>query len=241
MAEQHRRAAEEALGEFGEGLLWLVVLDARYALERGDLAEARAQAERGLALAKRTSRAWQAPTLIQITAGSSWRLAGPSGSRPARVDPRLPHLERLRPGGIAKIVVWAQDVAALVASGRLDEAEEVLADCAPARRSATPIVDALTSRSEGLLIAARGELDAAIEAMDQSVGCPRGVTGHSSMVARCSRRVRSNGGPSARLRPSKPSSRRWPYSSRSALSSGSHGLATSCPGSACGGQGGRTG
>ena len=55
-------------GEFGEGLLWLVVLDARYALERGDLAEARAQAEHGLAMAERTSRVWQIPGLIQIMA-----------------------------------------------------------------------------------------------------------------------------------------------------------------------------
>ena len=47
LAEQHRHAAEDALGEFAEGLLWLVDLDARYALDRGNLAVARAKVEQG--------------------------------------------------------------------------------------------------------------------------------------------------------------------------------------------------
>ena len=148
-----------------------MVLDARYALERGDLAEARAHAERGLALAKRTSRAWQTPTLFRSWLRSSWRLAGR----------RLAHgrLEWIRdcltssgfgPAGQAKAVVWAQDVAALVASGRLEEAEEVLAELrSRAEVCDTSYVDALPSRSEGLLLAARGQLDAAIEAMDQAL------------------------------------------------------------------------
>ena len=178
MAEQHRRAAEEALGEFGEGLLWLVVLDARYALERGDLAEARAQAERGLALAKRTSRAWQTPTLIQIMAEIEL-----ASGRPEAAHGRLEWIRDcltssgFGPAGQAKAVVWAQDVAALVASGRLEEAEEVLAELrSRAEVCDTPYVDALTSRSEGLLLAARGRARCGYRGHGPSVGCPRQVS-----------------------------------------------------------------
>ena len=101
----HRRAAPSggrggALGEFGEGLLWLVVLDARYALERGDLAEARAKAEHGLALAERTSRAWQ---IARLDPDPGCRRAGvwPARAAHGRLEWIRDWLtvERVRPGG----------------------------------------------------------------------------------------------------------------------------------------------
>ena len=98
LAERHRQLAEEGSGEFGEGLLWLVSLDARYALERGDLAEARAKADHGLAMAEHTSRVWQIAGLVQILAFRRAGVRPPrAGPRPARVAPGLAHSERVRP------------------------------------------------------------------------------------------------------------------------------------------------
>jgi DNA-binding CsgD family transcriptional regulator len=169
LAEQHRQAAEEALGEFGEGVLWLVWLDARYALERGDLVLARTKAEHGLSLAERTGRKGQIAHMMPVLAAVDL-LSG-------RPDAAHARLEQLRmslassgfgpAGAHAKALVWSQDVEALIAIGRLEDAEEVLAELrSRAEVSASPDVQALTSRSEGLLLAARGDLVAAIEAMD---------------------------------------------------------------------------
>lgn len=93
-------------------------------------------------------------------------------------QPELAHarLEKLRgwllssgfgPAGYGKIVVWSQDVEALIALGRLDEAEQVLAELrVRATVSGSAKVRAVALRSEGLVLAARGDLVAAIAAMD---------------------------------------------------------------------------
>jgi DNA-binding CsgD family transcriptional regulator len=171
LAERHRRAAEEAIGEFGEGLLWLVSLDARYALERGELAEAWAKADQGLALAEQKSRAWQTTGLVQILAGVEL-----ASGRPEPAHGRLEWLRELLttsgfgPAGQAKATVWSQDIEALVALGRLEEAEAVLAELRlRAQFCDTPFVDALASHCEGVLLAARGDLAAAIGAMDRAL------------------------------------------------------------------------
>ena len=78
------------------------------------------------------------------------------------------------PGGHARIDVWLQDVEALIAMGRLDEAEEVLAELrCRAEVCKSPHVRALASRCEGLLLAARGDLVAAIDAMDSALAAHR--------------------------------------------------------------------
>jgi DNA-binding CsgD family transcriptional regulator len=171
LAERHRQLAEESSGEFGEGLLWLVNLDARYALERGDLAEARAKADQGLALAERTSRAWQVAGLVQILA--SVELAS---GRPELAHGRLEWLRNwlaasgFGPAGQAKAGVWSQDIEALIALGRLEDAKEVLVELrSRADACDSPSVDALALRGEGLLLAARGDLAAAIDAMDRAL------------------------------------------------------------------------
>ena len=63
VAEHYRQAAEEALGEFAEDVLWLDAMDARRALERGELDVARARAEHGLARAERNGAVWLAVAL----------------------------------------------------------------------------------------------------------------------------------------------------------------------------------
>ena len=69
-----------------------------------------------------------------------------------------------------KTVVWSLDVEALIALDRLDEAEDVLAELrARAEVCGSDLVHAIAARSEGLLLAARGELPAAIDAMDAAI------------------------------------------------------------------------
>ena len=81
---------------------------------------------------------------------------------------------------MGKIAVWSLDVEALIAMGRLGEAEQVLAELSSrADACDAPMGHALAARSEGLLLAARGDLVAAIEAID------RALAAH----ARCHRRL----------------------------------------------------
>jgi DNA-binding CsgD family transcriptional regulator len=171
LAEQHLYAANEAFGEFSEALLWLVALEARFALDTGDLTAARAKAERGLVLADEKSTFQHKSRLIRLIAAVEL-LSG---------QPELAHvrLQELRHtlasngfggAGSGKILVWSQDVEALIAMGRLDEAEDVLVELqGRAEVCQSPYVHALASRCEGLLLAARGELIAAIEAMDAAL------------------------------------------------------------------------
>lgn len=170
-AEQHRHAAEEVVGEFAEAFTWLLVLDARYALERGDLTTAREKAERGVALAERGGAGWQAGRCTPLLAAVDLLLGQPAAAH-ARLKE---HREWLRsigwgPAGYHKLFVWSLDVEALIALGRLEEAAEVLDEL----RSRTEVCRndsayAIAARCEGLLLAARGDLVAAIDAMDAAV------------------------------------------------------------------------
>ena len=171
LAEQHRQAAEDALGEFAEGLLWLVNLDARYALDRGDMTVARAKVEHGLALAECTAFFWHKTRLTELLA-SVELLSG----KPERAHALLEEIRQslassgYGPAGIGKIAVWSLDIEALIAMERLDEAERVSAELhSRADACDAPIGHALAARGEGLLLAAGGDLVAAIEAMDRAL------------------------------------------------------------------------
>ena len=170
-AEQHRQDAEEAMGEYGEAFLWLVAFDANAALEKGNLSVAQAKVEHGLALAERTESVWQTARLLPLQAAIDL-LSG-------RPEIAHTHLAGLRdwletrgfgPAGYARAEIWSQDVEALVAIGSLDEAQEVLAELfGRAEACASPHVHALAFRCRGLLLAAHGDLAAAIESMDTAV------------------------------------------------------------------------
>jgi DNA-binding CsgD family transcriptional regulator len=171
LAEQHRRAAEEALGEYAEGFLWLVGFDATRALERGELTVARAKAEQGLALMDQTGAVWLGSRLIPLVAAVDVH-----SGRPEAAHARLAELRAwlLRsgfgPAGIARAVAWSQDVEALIAMRGLDEAEQVLAELrARAEVCGSDGLRAIASRCEGLLFAARGDLVSAIDAMDTAI------------------------------------------------------------------------
>jgi DNA-binding CsgD family transcriptional regulator len=172
LAEQHLYAANEAFaGEYSEALLWLVGLEVRFALDTGDLTAARAKAEHGLVLAEEKSTYQHKSRLSRLLAAVEL-LSG----RPELAHDRLQELRHTLASngfgraGSPKIFVWSQDVEALIAMGRLDEAQDVLVELrGRAEVCQSPYVDALASRCEGLLLAARGELIAAIEAMDAAL------------------------------------------------------------------------
>jgi DNA-binding NarL/FixJ family response regulator len=171
LAEKYRDAAEEALGEFTEGFLELFAFDATRALQRGDLSLARAKAEHGLALMDRTGAVWIGSRLIPVLA-SVELLSG----HPEAAHARLANLrEWLRssgfgPAGSRRAVVWSLDVEALIALGRLDEAEGVLGELrSRAHVCGVDSLHALAARCEGLLRAAHGDLAAALDAMERAV------------------------------------------------------------------------
>jgi DNA-binding CsgD family transcriptional regulator len=168
LAEQHRQAAEEALGEYAEGLLWLAGLDARFALDSGDLTTARARAEHGLVLAERTAAFQHESRFTQILAAVEL-LSGLPEQAHARLEEhrRGLALSGFGPAGPAKLHVWSLDTEALIAMGRLDEAAHVLAELSRrAEMSEAPHARALAWRCQGLLLAARGNLIPALDAMD---------------------------------------------------------------------------
>lgn len=171
LAEQHRRAAEEALGEYEEAQLWLVGIDATRSLERGDLTTARAKAEEGVALAERKgtfqhrSRLLQSLARVDLLSGKP----GPAHERLAQLRSEI-LASGCGPAAQFKALAWADDVEALVVLGRLDEAAEVSADLKRrAELADSAHMRALASRCEGLVAAARGDLAAAIDAMDAAL------------------------------------------------------------------------
>jgi DNA-binding CsgD family transcriptional regulator len=171
LARQHRRAAEDALGEFAEAFLWLVDLDVKYALETGDLEVARTKAEHGLALAKRTGSMLH-DSRMMLHLAEFEMLSGQPDRAHARLEDHRSNLEASGwgPAGYFKARVWWRDTEALITLGRLEEAEQLLADF---RRRAqvceSSHLRALASRYGGLLLAARGDLASAIDAMDDAL------------------------------------------------------------------------
>jgi DNA-binding CsgD family transcriptional regulator len=171
VAEEHLHECEEMMGEYTEGLIWLLGLEARFALDRGDLATTRTTVEKGLAMAEETGGVWQSARLSPILAAIELLSGRPDLAHGRLKDQR----DWLRsagfgPAGYTKSFVWALDIEALIALDRLDEADEVLADLrSRAEVSGADIVHAIAARSEGMVLAARGELDAAIEAMDRAL------------------------------------------------------------------------
>jgi DNA-binding CsgD family transcriptional regulator len=168
VADQHRHAAEEALGEFAEGFIWLLGLDARCALEKGDLTGARTMVEKGLLLAEQTAAFWQTVRLGPVLAAVEL-LSGQPDVAHTRLAELRESLESngFGPAGYGRTVVWSLDLEALIALDRLDEAEDVLAELrSRVQVCASDCVFAVAARCEGLLLAANGDLVAALEAMD---------------------------------------------------------------------------
>ncbi len=170
-AEEHRQAGKEALGEFAEGLVHLVALDAMFALQKGELVGARMKAEEGLALAERTGAVWQT-SRFTVPLAAVELLSGQAEMAHARLEEQREWLNSSGFGtaGYGRAQVWSLDAEALIALGRLEEAEDVLAELrSRAEACKSDNLRAIASRTEGLLLAAYGDLFAAIDAMDAAV------------------------------------------------------------------------
>lgn len=170
-AEEHLQETKDGLGEFSEGLIWLIGLEARFAVERGDLTAARATTEHGLAIAKATGTVWQTVRLRQVLASIELLSGRPDVAHTLLKAQRdwLPSVG-FGPAGYNKTFVWTWDVEALIALERLDEAEDVLSELrVRAEVCDADVIHAITARSEGLLLAVRGDFVAAIDAMERAV------------------------------------------------------------------------
>ena len=172
-AERYLARAIEVAGQQVNDELdtWILYQEGLHAGSRGDLARARDRVQRALDLATASGNVqfvtW---TTIALASLELW-------SR----EPELAH-ERLNPFrdrmlesglrfvGSVTLPMWASDIEALTAMGRLDEAEQVLVDLRErAARSGNPHAVAIAHRCHGQLLAARGEIAAGVEAMDAAL------------------------------------------------------------------------
>jgi DNA-binding NarL/FixJ family response regulator len=179
LAEQHRRAAQEAVGEFADGVAWIVMMDTASAIRKGDLAGARTTLEEGLAQAEATGEAWKSARFIGMLAEVEL-LSGEAETAHARLKQQREWLQSIGygPAGYGRTHLWILDLEALIAMGDLTEAEDLL----PELRSRATVcgsdhLKAIATRIEGMLVAARGDLSVAIDTMDRALtahlSCPR--------------------------------------------------------------------
>jgi DNA-binding CsgD family transcriptional regulator len=170
-AEQHRHVGLEAMGEFPEGLPWLVVIDATSALQNGDLAAARTTLDEALSQAESTGEVWKTARFVSLLAEVELRAGRPETAH-TRLGAQREWLESIRfgPAGYSRTHVWSLDAEALIEMGRLEEAEHVLAELqSRAEACGSDHLRAIASRTKGMLLAVRGDLPAAIDAMDEAL------------------------------------------------------------------------
>jgi DNA-binding NarL/FixJ family response regulator len=179
LAEHHRQAVADAIGEFVDMRLWLFVMDATRALWNGDLLAARRNVEEGLALAGQKGNRWLTGRLVPILAEVGLR-AGHFERAHALLKEERDWLRSsgFGPAGYLKATIWSLDFEALIALRRLEEAEDVLTELwSRARACRSDHLRAIASRSEAMLLAARGDVSTAIDAMDDALSahlrCPR--------------------------------------------------------------------
>jgi DNA-binding CsgD family transcriptional regulator len=169
-AEHHRAAAADAVGD--DGLeLWLACGEAMFAAARGQLEYARTAAQSALELAEREHDPLiRGHPMIVLASVDLWTGA------PHDAHERI---HRLRESFTAKgfgfigamsIPIWSLDIEALIARGRLDEAQPVVEDLLNRSRTAeNPNAIAIAWRCRGLLLAGRGDIPGAIDAMDAAL------------------------------------------------------------------------
>jgi DNA-binding CsgD family transcriptional regulator len=154
---------------------WIIYQEGLHAAGRGDLAEAQERMRRALDLATGSGNVlfvvW---TTIMLASLELWR--GEPEQAHQRLNPfREQMLDRgLRFLGSQTLPMWSTDVEALIALGRLGDAGRVVADLSQrAARSDNPHAVAIAHRCRGQLLAAGGDVAAAIEAMDAALEAHR--------------------------------------------------------------------
>ena len=160
--ETTRQQADEQIDAY---LLWL---QAFIAVRRGDLSEAMRRGNDAAELATRVGDAF-----IQAFASAILAMVELAQGQPDRAHDRLPPLREGLLGegrgfiGSLTLGLWTTDIEALITGARLDEASETLDDMhRRTSASSNPHAVAVEHRSRGLLVAARGETEAAIRSME---------------------------------------------------------------------------
>jgi DNA-binding CsgD family transcriptional regulator/RecA/RadA recombinase len=150
---------------------WLASGEAMFAARRGDLEYARDAAERATALCRANN-----DLLIElfgiIVLGTLDLWAGDPGRAHERLHATRESFMAKGFGflGALTIDVWAADAEALIALGRLDEAQAVADDLAArARTVENPNAVAVAARCHGMILSARGDQLAALSGMREAL------------------------------------------------------------------------
>ncbi len=172
-AERLTRETVEANQQFGDeqGESYVRWLQAFVAARHGDLDETRARANDGIEVATRIGDHFIAAFSAEIAAAVElW-----SGQADAAHERLAPLREAMVGGGSGfvgslTLPLWSLDIEALIALERLEESAPVLDDLlSRARRAENPNAVAIAYRCQGLLLAARDDVPAAIESMDAAL------------------------------------------------------------------------
>ncbi len=154
-----------------QGESYLLWLRAFVACRRGEFGEAHERAGDAVELASRIGDQFIIAFSTAILAETELRTG-----KPESAHQRLPPVREMLSGvgggfvGSLTLPVWWCDVEALIATGRLDDAGRVLGELFErGRRSENPNATAIAHRCRGLLLAAQGEPQAAIEALDAAL------------------------------------------------------------------------
>ncbi|MGO9890465.1 MAG: helix-turn-helix transcriptional regulator [Solirubrobacteraceae bacterium] len=170
------RAIEVASQQVNDELdTWIVYQEGLHAAGRGELAQARHRMQRALDLATGSGN-------VQFVAWATIVLASLElwNGEPEQAHQRLnPFRQQMLDSGLRflgslTLPTWSTDIQALIALSRLEEAEQVLADLRDrAARSDNPHAVAIAHRCHSQLLAARGDVAAAIDAMDAALEAHR--------------------------------------------------------------------
>lgn len=172
-AKRLHGAARAAMGDQDRATndLWLKCGEAMFAARRGELEDARQAANEAVGLAHEANDPLiESFALMVLGAIDLWT------GRPDQAHDRL---HRLREGFIGKgfgflgaltLDMWATDVEALIALDRLDDAQRVADDLVTrAEIVGNPNATAVGERCQGLLLAAGGDLAAALTRMETAL------------------------------------------------------------------------
>ncbi|MGO9974874.1 MAG: helix-turn-helix transcriptional regulator [Solirubrobacteraceae bacterium] len=170
LAERHRVAVHEAVQDRGEHSLdlWMAWGESLFAAGRGELEEARMLARQAIEMAERhTNLLIGALPTIVLAWVELW-----TGRPHAAHDLLHPLRESFVSNGCGfvgslMLGMWSCDIEALIACGRLDQAQPVIDDLrSRADTVENPHTIAVAERCRALLLAARGEVPAAIDALE---------------------------------------------------------------------------
>jgi DNA-binding CsgD family transcriptional regulator len=170
-AKRRFAACEQERGQLPVHDIVLLWADSFFAAGRGELAQARAKAEQSLAMGADHG----VPTVsfnasIVLSQLDVW--SGQAAAAHERMHTLRESFvsEGFGAIGFYTLGLWTLDIEALIALGRLDDAETVLRDLTRrARRAKNPNAQAIAHRCDALLLAAHGRIPEAIDEMDAAL------------------------------------------------------------------------